>query len=374
MPVAPARADRQADRVEASVLHAVRGVLGRRLSGPRALPWAVLAGAAVLAAVDPAATGTLAPWPFVVALAIFGMPHGAADWEVSARLAGRHGFVRRCVGFVPYMALMLACTAALVLAPGLTAVAFLGLTVVHFGMEDADSLHAAHEGRASRWSLAVGRGLILVCGVFAAHPDEAWAPFAEIGKALAPWSAVRWTIDPPAMRGAALLGCGAGVALSLLGAGARAFHGQRREAMLDIAEGALVAFVALQADPLFAIGTYFISVHAFRHCRRMANMPTIIEPPPAPPGFAQRLLRVHVLGLPLAMPTALCLAGICVLLGGFDVRTIAVASIGFYIVSTLPHHLLGLALPAEHVPHGYQSSAAACAAPCNAATIHAPGD
>ena len=85
-------------------------------------------------------------------------------------------------------------------------------------------------------------------------------------------------------------------------------------------------------------------------------------------------MRVHVLGLPLAMPTALCLAGICVLLGGFDVRTIAVASIGFYIVSTLPHHLLGLALPAAHVPHGYQSSAAACAAPCNAATILAPGD
>ena len=270
MPVAPARADRQADRVEASVLHAVRGVLGRWLSGPRALPWAVLACAAVLAAVDPAATGTLAPWPFVVALAVFGMPHGAADWEVSARLAGRHGFVRRCVGFVPYMALMLACTAALVLAPGPTAVAFLGLTVVHFGMEDADSLHAAREGRVSRWSLAVGRGLLLVCTVFAAHPDEAWAPFAEIGNALAPWSAVRWTIDPPAMRGAALLGCGVGVALSLLGAGVRAFHGQRREAVLDIAEGVLVAFVALQADPLFAIGTYFIGVHAFRHCASCA--------------------------------------------------------------------------------------------------------
>jgi hypothetical protein len=183
--------------------------------------------------------------------------------------------------------------------------------------------------------------------VFAAHPDEAWAPFAEIGKALAPWSAVRWTIDPPAMRGAALLGCGTGVALSLLGAGARFVHGHRREAVLDIAEGALVAFVAMQADPLFAIGTYFIGVHAFRHCRRMANMPTIIEPPPAPPGFARRLVRVHLLGLPLAMPTALCLAGICVLLGGFDVRTIAVASIGFYIVSTLPHHLLGLALPVD---------------------------
>jgi hypothetical protein len=103
----------------------------------------------------------------------------------------------------------------------------------------------------------------------------------------------------------------------------------------------------MQADPLFAIGTYFIGVHAFRHCRRMANMPTIIEPPPAPPGFARRLVRVHVLSLPLAMPTALCLAGICVLLGGFDVRTIAVASIGFYIVSTLPHHLLGLALPVD---------------------------
>jgi hypothetical protein len=33
------------------------------------------------------------------------------------------------------------------------------------------------------------------------------------------------------------------------------------------------------------------------------------------------------------------------LLGGFGAREIAVASIAFYMITTLPHHLLGLRLP-----------------------------
>lgn len=307
----------------------------------------VLGAAAAVAAIDPALTRSLAPWPFVVALVVVGMPHGAADWEVAARLTGRRGFLRRMMGFAPYVALMLSCAAAVALAPAPATMAFLALTVVHFGMEDADAVHADREGRTARWSLALGRGLLLVCTAFAAHPTEAWAPFASIGEAVAPWTAVRWTVEPQDLRSAAMLGSGAGVVLSLLGAAARAVGGHRRDAMLDIGEGMLVTFVAARADPLFAIGAYFIGVHGFRHCRRLADMRMIIEPPPASPGFVARLVRVHVLGVPLLSPTAICLAGLCVLLGGMDARTVAVASIGFYMVTTLPHHLLGLALPAD---------------------------
>ncbi|GDY05083.1 hypothetical protein LBMAG50_12240 [Phycisphaerae bacterium] len=34
------------------------------------------------------------------------------------------------------------------------------------------------------------------------------------------------------------------------------------------------------------------------------------------------------------------------LLGGFNAHSLAVASIAFYMITTLPHHLLGLRLPA----------------------------
>ena len=56
--------------------------------------------------------------------------------------------------------------------------------------------------------------------------------------------------------------------------------------------------------------------------------------------------RVHETTLlRLMWPTAACLAVLCWLLGGADLRTIADASIAFYMVTTLPHHLLGLRLP-----------------------------
>jgi hypothetical protein len=44
-------------------------------------------------------------------------------------------------------------------------------------------------------------------------------------------------------------------------------------------------------------------------------------------------------------PTAACLAALCWALGGRDARTLADASIAFYVITTLPHHLLGLRLP-----------------------------
>jgi len=48
--------------------------------------------------------------------------------------------------------------------------------------------------------------------------------------------------------------------------------------------------------------------------------------------------------------TALCLVPLCMMLGGFGPRTIAEASIAFYMITTLPHHLLGLRLPQPDMP------------------------
>jgi Brp/Blh family beta-carotene 15,15'-monooxygenase len=317
---------------------------------------AIAAGAGLL---DHAWTAAAAPWPFIVALCAFGMPHGAADWTVSARLSGRSGAWSRLAGFAGYLAMMLASLAVIMWQPGVAALLFLLLTVFHFGMADATAVLADDDGPVARWGLVLGRGLLLLSTAFAAHPQEAWEPFARIGAALSP-SASPWQPGIAVLRDLAAVGVAAGAALAACSAVARIRAGHPREAALDLAEHALVATLAAAADPLFAVGCFFLGVHAFRHSRRLACTRCVIEAPHAQssqgrpaaprPGLLGRLLRVHVASLPLMWPTAACLAVLCWLIGGADARTLADASIAFYMITTLPHHLLGLRLPRPDMP------------------------
>jgi Brp/Blh family beta-carotene 15,15'-monooxygenase len=327
---------------------------GSVVFGPRALPWGVLAAALVLGALDPSLTARAAPWPFLVALVFFGMPHGAADWAVAARISGRRGFLARLLGFSGYLALMGLSLGGIVWQPGAAALLFLLLTMFHFGMADATALQADHEGPLARWGLALGRGLLLLATAFAVHPADAWAPFSQIGEALSPLASTAWQPSLSVLQQLARVGVAAGVALALASAVARARRGHARDAARDLAEHAMVATVAALADPLFTIGCYFIGVHAYRHTRRLACTSAIVDPERTDrghePGFARRVLRVHRLSMPLMWPTALCLAPLCWLLGGFHAGAIATASIAFYMITTLPHHLLGLKLPNADKP------------------------
>ena len=319
-------------------------------SGARAWPWIVLTIAALLGLLAPAQTSMLAPWPFVVALLVFGMPHGAADWTVAARLSGRIGFLHRAAGFSGYLAMMLGCLILIAWQPGVAAMLFLLLTTFHFGMADATAVHADDDGPVARWSLVLSRGLLLLATAFAAHPHGAWAPFADIGHALSLQTTGVWQPDLESLRRLATVGAVSGGAFAVCGVVARMRIGRHREACLDLVEHALVTAMALFADPLFAVGCFFFGVHAFRHARRLACTRVVLEPPPAPASMPRRLLRVHRISLPLMWLTAACLAPICWLLGGFSVRTLAVASIAFYMITTLPHHLLGLRLPQPDMP------------------------
>ena len=235
------------------------------------------------------------------------------------------------------------------LLPGVAALMFLCLTMFHFGMADATAVDADKDGFVARWGLALGRGMLLLSTAFASHPVAAWAPFEQIETALSAWqngAASAWMPTPEQMRPLALIGVGAGVVFALASAAARARRGHARAAVLDLVENALVASMAALADPLFAVGMFFIGVHAFRHTRRLACTSNIIAAPFTRSGFVARIVRVHVLSLPLLWPTIPCMIPLCLLLGGFNAHSLAVASIAFYMITTLPHHLLGLRLPA----------------------------
>jgi len=319
----------------------------------------VLAFGVLSALINPAFTTTAAPWPFVIALFVFGMPHGCADWVVSARLSGRVGLWSKICGFTGYLGQMLACLALMALLPGAAALMFLCLTMFHFGMADATAVGADKDGFVARWGLALGRGMLLLSTAFAAHPIAAWAPFEQIGIALSSWqhgAASAWMPTPEQMRPLALIGVAAGVVFALASALARWRRGHARAAVADLVEHALVALMAALADPLFAVGIFFFGVHAFRHTRRLACTRNIIAPshtnthiiakPYTTNNFFARLIRVHVVSLPLLWPTIPCMIPLCLLLGGFHAHSLAVASIAFYMITTLPHHLLGLRLPA----------------------------
>lgn len=321
--------------------------------GPRLYPCAVLATAAALGAVDPALTAVVAPWPFAIALVFFGMPHGAADWAVAARLSKRARLASRLVGFSGYLALMALSLGFIAWQPSLAALSFLVLTMFHFGMADATALRADEDGPVARWGLALGRGLLLLATAFASHAPAAWAPFAQIAEALSPWGATAWQPDIEWLQRLSIAGVGMGALLALSSAAARARAGHGKAAARDLAEHALVAAMAALADPLFAVGCYFIGVHAFRHTRRLACTAEIVgrdQCSDAARGFMHRLLRVHWLSLALMWPTALSFIPLCWLLGGFTLHAITVASIAFYMITTLPHHLLGLKLPKPDMP------------------------
>lgn len=314
-------------------------------SGPRALPWAMLMIGCAVGIIAPEITKRFAAWPFVFALLIFGMPHGAADWMVRARLTGKKLFTRQLAGFAGYFGLMLACLLFLLWQPGVFALLFLGLTIFHFGMADATALRIDRDGAFACWSFVFGRGLLLLAVVFAMHPVSAWAPFAQIAEAFAWKPKTTWMPDIMHLQKLSWLGVIAGSGFAMVSAIVRWRDGRARRASFDLIEHALVAMLAVFADPLFAVGMFFLGVHAYRHTRRLACTRKVIEPPAAPASFVRRLVRVHGISLPLMAPTVLCFIPICWLLGPLNAHTLAVAGIVFYMITTLPHHLLGLQLP-----------------------------
>ena len=315
----------------------------------RIWPWCILLFGVVSALINPAFTKAMAPWPFVIALFVFGMPHGCADWSVAARLSGRETFGQKISGFTSYLCLMLASLAVLALLPGVAALLFLCLTIFHFGMADATAVHADKDGFVANWGLALGRGILLLSTAFASHPVAAWAPFEQIGIAFSAWqqsSASAWIPTSNQIHPFAVIGVVAGVLLALASAIERLRRGHAKAAIADLLENGLVAAMAALADPLFSVGIFFLGVHAFRHTRRLACTSSILSFHWAPKDLMTRLIRVHVISLSLLWPTLPCLIPLCLLLGGFSANSIAVASISFYMITTLPHHLLGLRLPA----------------------------
>ncbi len=307
----------------------------------RGLPWLLLSSGILLGIVDHGMTARFAVVPFLASLLLFGMPHGAMDWVVNNRLGGYHGLPRQLRGFLGYFAWMAVSIALLVLLPYLTIAGFMLLTIIHFGT--ADLYATGNRGLESvrRFAFIASRGLLVLGPAFAFHTAAAWYPFGLlIGQpvlgpaALAAVASFSWV--------ATVIGLVIATSLAFIRARNQGFG----RGLLDLVESLLVFGAVAATSPLFGVGLFFVSTHAYRHSIRLATTDAV-------GGDASRscvirnLWSMHVRSLPLLAPTFLII-GIWTWaqFGDLSAMHVTVTTIGFFIISTLPHHLLGLRLPA----------------------------
>ncbi|TNC11077.1 hypothetical protein FF100_20980 [Methylobacterium terricola] len=219
-------------------------------------PWPSLARGAAscllpAAAALLAATALLpreAGWAAVLALVIgLGVPHGALDGEVAKPfLAPRFGRAWFPVFAAPYLALTAAVLVAWRVAPDATLAGFLGLSVLHFGYEDAGP------GRPVE---ALVRGGLPIALPALVQPDETARIFAVVTDTAMPVLPVWWTILAWAWLGLALVWlC-------------------RRPSFDLLAELGALSLAFLVLPPLSAFGLYFVCLHAPRHMRALAEDP-----------------------------------------------------------------------------------------------------
>ena len=308
----------------------------------RAVPFAALVATAGLGLADRSLSVRHDTIPFLLSFLFLGMPHGAMDWVVDQHLRRGQGRSTGLRGFSWYLALMAAASAALWLAPVATIVAFFVLTVFHWGLGDVDAVDPKPRPWIRSTIGVVGRGFVVLGAAFATDPAASWHPFGLLSGHPATGTGVEIA------RQSGIWALSIGLGLTITWIVLRWRSGERRPAVLDGVETCLVAAAIATTDPLFGIGVYFLAVHSWRHSIRLASTPEVLPAGLANASMTKRLAMVHLLALPLLIPTFAVLLGWSLFQFGSLGRTdLTVTMLGFFLVTTLPHHLLGLRLPSS---------------------------
>ncbi|MEM6459035.1 MAG: Brp/Blh family beta-carotene 15,15'-dioxygenase [Planctomycetota bacterium] len=311
-------------------------------------PTTVCVGATALVFLLPGVAERLIAWPWLVALFVIGMPHGALDYVVHQRLRASAGQRTGLATFAGYLAVMGVSALILWAAPLAAVLLFFVLTAWHFGL--ADVLHAAGDRaddatqrRAATHALALCRGGLVLSVPFAAAPAAAWEPFAMLG---AP------AMDAQAAQVAAVVAVSTTAALLLglvvlVNRNPAGFAEDAADRFL--AETTAAAVMLFLVPPLLAVGVYFLGVHAAKHTHRLTRPPCseLLRTGGGEEPAWRRWVRAHRLGLWLLVPALLTVGVWARFLDAPWTMRLAAASIGFYIISTAPHHHLGLRLPVE---------------------------
>ncbi|AWN22495.1 hypothetical protein DKM44_03960 [Deinococcus irradiatisoli] len=250
--------------------------------------------------VVPAALERLMYLPLLISTVLLGIPHGALDHQVPARLGWRWGR-RPWVGLYLLGYLLLAAGVLLcwLRFPDATFWGFLLMSLLHWGQGDVHHLERVQgRRRAARWSalLAVlARGSLPILVPLLRFPD--W--FARLS------AGIHQVFHLPSPGGALLpppwpMLLGAGVALLLAAYVADTLRSSRRP-RLELAETGVLLLTFLVVPTPLAIGIYFSLWHAWRHLDRLLNLRVYTEqaPPRRTWHLALDLLPISVIALGL---------------------------------------------------------------------------
>jgi len=326
----------------------------------RLIPLAILVMAGGTAAwAGPAWSTRHAAVPWLVALALVGLPHGAADLAVLARLRGPRA-ARRL--FAAATLLSCAVLLALVLAPRMALAAFVAVSVWHFGVAHARGQSpppAAAGGALAVAAVARGAGVLgMPLAVWpaetAAVADRVVALAAGPGPPVAQALVHTWGLAILAVAVAALAREAWAARRSPAGRGRTAATG------VDLLASGLLS---IAAHPLFSVGVYFLCWHAWREMRPLLRVlaPRSLTPDGRPVGLTsliRGIAAVHRAALPLLIPTWAAVAAVWWFKSpGHAIDDLALVSLAAYVVVTPAHEalldLIGLDRP--H-PHGLEPS------------------
>jgi Brp/Blh family beta-carotene 15,15'-monooxygenase len=301
------------------------------------LPLACLVAAAVAgAAWGPTWSERWAPWPWLVSLAVVGLPHGAVDWAVTRRTCPV-GTTRRLA--IAYLLGMLVVLGLFVAIPVPLIILFAAVSVWHFGMAHADGQMPPVEGGLVRQGLAaLARGGLVLAVPMACWPAETAAVAEHVVSLATPRSA---GLDGGVVRGL-------GIALAAATLAAFAIEAMRSwpqpqsrpRTLATAAELTAFAAVGMTTKPLFSVGLYFLCWHAWRQMLLVAPVVTGSLPGDWP-SLVRGLLAIHRAALPLLVPTWLVLAAVWWRVSPtHSVADLAALSLVVYLVVTPSHDLL----------------------------------
>ncbi len=300
------------------------------------------------------ATGLTVPtWvqfiPLGASLVVFGLPHGAVDHLIVARLMG-YPTGRRLIGLIvaAYLALAAGYLAIWASTPAVAFVLFIALTWYHRGQGDLATLLTVENGSYLRTRTQRGLTLIVRGGLPMLIPllsaPDAYRDVATDSIGVFQPDAARyvdWAFDDGVR-----LATGIVFALFVLGALLITDRGptsaERPVWLANVADTVLLVFFFLIVPPILAIGIYFCCWHSTRHIARMIQLGVGSASPLQDGHIGMGLLRF---GRAAALPTIAALALLAGLGVGVPYTPDGLSGLtGLYLVGlsllTLPHTLV----------------------------------
>ncbi len=266
-------------------------------------------------------------WIWCFGLLVAGMPHGAYDLAAIRKTSSGLRGVLSC--FALYTAIMVLCGVGLVLFPTPTVAAFLLLTAYHFGTSDSVWTRGRARFNVVDHLAGLGRGLVVIAAPFVFNPVASWRPFAQIAQS------ARADLTTPPQSASIVAICIVLVGMCFALARTVRPGTTLKQAGEEWATLLAVLILSATTPPLFAVGVYFVAVHALGHCLR-ATTPG----GSAPARPLQNVWRVHVESLPLLVPSIAIVVIAAWLHGGVTPADVTLAFLAFCVIATLPHHML----------------------------------